>query len=412
MSILEQAKRAKQASFEFKNCPLEIRNNILKDLALIIEENIQNIIENNNLDIEEAKINNMEEHLIDRLTLTEHRILSMIEGIQEIIKLEDPINNILENRILDNQLIINKVTVPFGVIAIIYESRPNVTIDCAALCIKSSNTCILKGGKEAKFSNEFLVKLIHEALIKNNVNKDTVVLVNNPSRTEVAKLMKAKQYIDVLIPRGSAKLINYTVENSTVPVLETGAGICHVYVDENYDENMAINIIVNAKTSRPSVCNSIETLLIHKNIAKDFLPKLNTVLKDKNVKLMGNKPVKEIIDVELIQDNQYDIEHLNLTLSIKIVNDVKDAINHINTFGTKHSESIVTNNKENAQTFFNNVDAAAIYHNASTRFTDGFVFGLGGEIGISTQKMHARGPMGVKELTTYTYHIEGNGQVR
>lgn len=412
MDILETARLAKETSFIFKNTSVEIRNKVLNDLKIILENNVSNIIEHNKIDINTSRNNSLSENLIDRLTLNESRIKSMIDGIEDIISLDDPINITLSNTILDNGLDIKKVSVPFGTIGIIYESRPNVTIDCAALCIKSSNTCVLKGGKEAFNTNKYLVSLIHQALKQNSLNENVVVLCDNPTREEVAKLMRAKQYIDLLIPRGSANLINYTVENARVPVIETGAGICHVYIDKDYDEDMAINIVVNAKVSRPSVCNSIETLLINKDIAPYILPKLYTALQENNVVVKGNTEVKEIIDVQLIDDEEYDIEYLNLTLAIKLVDNVDEAIEHINKFGTKHSESIISKNKESINKFFNGVDAAAIYHNASTRFTDGYVFGLGAEIGISTQKMHARGPMGLKELTTYTYHIEGNGQIR
>ena len=412
MDILETARLAKETSFIFKNTSVEIRNKVLNDLKIILENNVSNIIEHNKIDINTSRNNGLSENLIDRLTLNESRIKSMIDGIEDIISLDDPINITLSNTILDNGLDIKKVSVPFGTIGIIYESRPNVTIDCAALCIKSSNTCVLKGGKEAFNTNKYLVSLIHQALKQNSLNENVVVLCDNPTREEVAKLMRAKQYIDLLIPRGSANLINYTVENARVPVIETGAGICHVYIDKDYDEDMAINIVVNAKVSRPSVCNSIETLLINKDIAPYILPKLYTALQENNVVVKGNTEVKEIIDVQLIDDEEYDIEYLKLTLAIKLVDNVDEAIEHINKFGTKHSESIISKNKESINKFFNGVDAAAIYHNASTRFTDGYVFGLGAEIGISTQKMHARGPMGLKELTTYTYHIEGNGQIR
>ena len=412
MDILETPRLAKETSLIFKNTSVEIRNKVLNDLKIILENNVSNIIEHNKIDINTSRNNGLSENLIDRLTLNESRIKSMIDGIEEIISLDDPINITLSNTILDNGLDIKKVSVPFGTIGIIYESRPNVTIDCAALCIKSSNTCVLKGGKEAFNTNKYLVSLIHQALKQNSLNENVVVLCDNPTREEVAKLMRAKQYIDLLIPRGSANLINYTVENARVPVIETGAGICHVYIDKDYDEDMAINIVVNAKVSRPSVCNSIETLLINKDIAPYILPKLYTALKENNVVVKGNTEVKEIIDVQLIDDEEYDIEYLNLTLAIKLVDNVDEAIEHINKFGTKHSESIISKNKESINKFFNGVDASAIYHNASTRFTDGYVFGLGAEIGISTQKMHARGPMGLKELTTYTYHIEGNGQIR
>ena len=412
MKILETAKKAKVASYSFKNTSVDIRNKVLKDLKTIIIDNTQNIIKHNKLDIDDSIKNGLSESLIDRLTLNEDRIKGMADGIEVIINLEDPINLILEHRVLDNGLDLKKVSVPFGTIGIIYESRPNVTIDCAALCIKSSNTCVLKGGKEAFNTNKYLVSLVHQALKQNDLSEDVVVLCDNPSREEVAHLMKAKEYIDLLIPRGSANLINHTLENARVPVIETGAGICHIYVDNKFNEEKAINIIVNAKVSRPSVCNAVETLLVNREIAKDFLPKISKALKENNVVLNGNKEVKDIIDVNLLKDDEYDIEYLNLTLAIKVVEDVDEAIKHINKFGTKHSDAIITDNIENATKFFNTVDSSSIYHNTSTRFTDGGVFGLGAEIGISTQKMHARGPMGLKELTTYAYHIKGDGQIR
>lgn len=410
MNILESAKLAKEASYTFKNLDDSKRNKVLESLIKNLELFKDEIISNNQLDIDLGIKNNLQSALIDRLTLNESRIYSMIDGIKQIISLQDPTNIVLEHRLLENGLDIKKVSVPFGTIGIIYESRPNVTIDCAALCIKSGNTCILKGGKEAFNSNKFLVSLISKSLKENNLDENIVVLANNPSREEVSLLMKAKEYVDLLIPRGSAGLIKHTVENATVPVIETGSGICHVFVDKEFNEEMATNIIINAKASRPSVCNALETLLVHKDIAKNFLSKLIPTLKSNNIVVKGDHKVNEICEVELVEN--YDIEYLDLILAIKIVDDVNDAIKHINTHGTKHSESIVTSNVENAKTFMNQVDAAAIYHNASTRFTDGFVFGLGAEIGISTQKMHARGPMGLKELCTYTYHIEGNGQIR
>ncbi|MDY3986921.1 MAG: glutamate-5-semialdehyde dehydrogenase [Peptoniphilaceae bacterium] len=413
MKILEIARKTKEASSSYLNCSLTVRNALLLDLAHLLDQNRETVQKANQRDILAARRAGISESLIDRLLLTETRLDSMMEGVKQVVALPDPIGVHLKDRTLENGLHLEKITVPFGTIAVIFESRPNVIIDCASLCLKAGSTCILKGGKEARETNLALTSLIKESLRKNQLSEDCVNLVADASHEDILELMRAPQYVDLLIPRGGAHLIRYTVENATVPVIETGAGVCHVYVDRAADPEMAIRILINAKTGRPSVCNAMETMLISREIAPKFLPKAAEALQSHGVTLEGDAEVQKILPtVTPIEPDEYDVEHLDLRLAVKLVEDVAEAVTHIRRFGTRHSESIVTEDPEAAEYFFRNVDAAAIYHNASTRFTDGFVFGLGAEIGISTQKMHARGPMGLRELTTYTYHIHGNGQIR
>ena len=355
----------------------------------------------------------MKESLVDRLKLDSKRIFAMAEGIKKIADLSDPIGETIEGKTLENGLEILKKRVPIGVIAIIYESRPNVTSDAFALCFKTGNAVILRGGSDAINSNIAIVKVIRNALKDLNIPENSVYLIQDIERETTKKLMKLNEYVDVLIPRGGAGLIKTVVENSTIPVIETGTGNCHIYVDETADFDMALNIIENAKTQRTGVCNACESLVINKTIAKDFIPALVDRLSKKNVEIRGDKLSCEISN-KIIQATEEDwgYEYLDLIISVKTVPNLEEAIEHINTYSTKHSESIITKDYENAHKFLNEIDSSSVYVNASTRFTDGSEFGLGAEIGISTQKLHARGPMGLKELTTTKYLIYGNGQIR
>lgn len=390
----------------------ESKNLALSELARRINQNVNEIIAANAVDIENARKNGMSESMIDRLTLTEARISAMAEGVGQIVALPDPIGTVLSERVLANGLRVRKVRVPMGVIGIIFESRPNVTVDAAALCFKAGNAVILRGGSDAINSNKFLVNLMRGAIAEFGFPEDCIQLVEDTSHDTANAMMRLSNYIDLLIPRGSGRLIRAVLENSTVPVIQTGEGNCHVFVDESADLDVAVNIVDNAKTQRPSVCNAIESILIHEKIAEEFFAKLNARWNGK-VAIVGDERTSELIKVEKIaEDADYGREFLDLRLSSKTVKSADEAIAHINKYGTKHSECIVTKSTENAEKFQKEVDAAAVYVNASTRFTDGFEFGLGAEIGISTQKLHARGPMGLEEITAYKYLISGNGQIR
>jgi glutamate-5-semialdehyde dehydrogenase len=397
MTYIQQlGANAKAAQKQIAGLKTSQKNKALELIAERILENADLIKEENVRDIEIARSDGKTEAYIDRLTFNDARIAAMAEGVRQIVALPDPIGEVLGGGELLCGLTLVKRRVSLGVIGIIYESRPNVTIDAAALCLKSGNVCILRGGSDAINSNKVLADLMRKALSDSGITQDAVALVEDTSREVAGEMMKLRQYIDVLIPRGGAGLINTVVNNSTIPVVETGAGICHVYVDESADLQSAAKIVDNAKTQRPSVCNAIETVIVHEKIADKFFALLNAKWGDK---------------VE-IREGEYDVEFLDNIISKKLVANIDEAIEHINTYGTKHSEAIITADLDSAAKFQNEVDAAAVYVNASTRFTDGFVFGLGAEIGITTQKLHARGPMGLKELTTYKYLVNGNGQVR
>lgn len=386
-----------------------VKNGILREIADSISANKERIISANGIDIENAKKNGMSEAMLDRLNLTEKRISAMVEGIEKVISLDDPIGEVIGGGELKNGLRIVKKRVPIGVIGIIFESRPNVTVDAMALCFKAGSAVILRGGSDAINSNKALVNIMRDAMKE---YKDCVQLVEDTSHETAEKLMKLNKYVDLLIPRGGGRLIHTVIEKATIPVIQTGEGNCHVYVDESADVDMAVNIVNNAKTQRPSVCNAIESILVHENIADEFFKKLSEVWQGK-VKIRGDEETAKRVEVEKIaDDSDYATEFLDYRLSSKVVKSVDEAISHINKFGTGHSECIVTKSLENAEKFQREIDAAAVYVNASTRFTDGFEFGLGAEIGISTQKLHARGPMGLNELTSYKYLINGNGQIR
>lgn len=397
---------------------ISIMNNLKKKEVLIqVAQDIikakDTIIKANDRDIENAVNKKMKESLIDRLKLNEKRIKEIANSLKKIANLEDPVGEILEGKVLDNGLEIIKKRVPLGVIAIIYEARPNVTIDAFGLCFKTGNAVILRGGSDAINTNIEIVKIIKETLTKLKISSECIHLIEDTSRESALKLMKLNQYIDVLIPRGGANLIKTVVENSTIPVIETGTGNCHIYVDKTADFEMALSIIENAKTQRTGVCNACESLVIHQEIAKDFIPLLVQKLEQKNVEIRGDEESCKISNKILVAtEEDWKTEYLDLIISVKVVKDINEAIKHINTYSTKHSESIITQNYQNAKKFLNEIDSSCVYVNSSTRFTDGGEFGLGAEIGISTQKLHARGPMGLKELTTTKYVIYGNGQIR
>lgn len=390
------------------------KDDALLAIAKALREHSDEIIKANEIDIENGKNAGLTESLLDRLRLTPERINGMAEGVEQVAALADPIGNVLEGRTLKNGLNIEKVRVPMGVIGIIFEARPNVTSDAAALCLKAGSAVILRGGKEAINSNLAVSEIMRNAVESVGFPKDCIALVKDTSRQSATELMQLSDYLDVLIPRGGAGLIRSVVENAKVPVIETGVGNCHIYVDESADVQMAANIIFNAKTSRPSVCNAIETILVHKNIAQKALPEIKKLLDTKNVEIRGCETTRKILDDSVIPatEEDYAKEFLDYILAVKVVDSLDDAIDHIAKYSTGHSESIITNDYNNANKFTACVDSAAVYVNASTRFTDGGEFGLGAEIGISTQKLHARGPMGLNELTSCKFIIRGNGQIR
>lgn len=371
------------------------------------------ILKANEMDIAEAKKNHMKEALLDRLALTRERIESIAEGVRQVASLEDPIGEVLSMKKRPNGLLIGQKRVPIGVIGIIYEARPNVTADAFALCFKTGNPVILKGGSDAICSNKKIVEVIRDALTKGGLPADALLLIEATDRETTKAFMRLNQYVNVLIPRGSAGLIRSVVENSTIPVIETGSGNCHIYVDDSADFQMALDVIFNAKTQRIGVCNSCESLVLHESIVEEFVPRLAEVLSVKNVEIRGDEAVCRASSYAVpATEEDWGTEYLDYIISVKTVADIDEAIAHINHYNTKHSEAIVTQNYAHAEKFLNEIDAAAVYVNASTRFTDGFEFGFGAEIGISTQKLHARGPMGLKELTSLKYIIYGNGQVR
>jgi len=411
--LTEIGKRVKSASVSLAVASTEDKNRILKAMADALRKNCERILEANALDIENGRKNGMAESLVDRLMLNADRIEGMAQGIEGVISLPDPVGRILWETERPNGMKIQRVSTPLGVIGIIYEARPNVTSDAAALAIKSGNTAILRGGKEAFNSNSAIMDIMRDAIAKEGFNPDIVELVRDTSRESANALMRMNEYVDVLIPRGSAKLINAVVQNSTVPVIETGAGNCHVYIDEFADVDMAVEIVNNAKTRRISVCNTAESLLIHKNIAEFALIAIKAKLDEKNVVLYGDEIACAICpDIEKAIEEDWATEYLDYKMSVKIVSSVDEAIEHIRKHSTNHSESIVTENNEVAEKFMNSVDSAAVYHNVSTAFTDGGEFGFGAEIGISTQKLHARGPLGLPQLNSFKYKIYGKGQVR
>ena len=411
--LQELGARAKKASRELNRLGVTRKNEGLEAVAKALILHQDKILAANEKDVKKAKENQMKESLVDRLSLTEERIEAMAEGLTQIVALEDPVGEVSEMKTSPLGMQIGQKRVPLGVIGIIYESRPNVTADAFGLCFKTGNAVILRGGSDALNSNLAITKVIAEALSACDLPADSIQLLTDTSHETAEKFMRLNEYIDVLIPRGGAGLIKTVVEKSTVPVIETGTGNCHVYVDESADIDMAVNIIENAKTQRYGVCNACESLVIHKKIAKDVLPKIADRLAGHGVEMRGDEYSMQC-DRRIIKasEEDYGTEYLDAIISIKTVDSLEEAIEHINYYNTGHSEAIVTSDYHNAMTFLNDVDAAAVYVNASTRFTDGFEFGFGAEIGISTQKLHARGPMGLKALTTTKYIILGDGQIR
>ncbi len=390
------------------------KNDALLAIAKALRENSQTIIDANDIDIENGKNAGLTASLLDRLKLSKERIEGMADGVEQVAALPDPIGRVLDGSTLKNGLQIEKITVPMGVIGIIYEARPNVTSDAAALCLKAGSAVILRGGKEAINSNKAVAEIMRNAVESAGFPRDCIALIEDTSRQSATELMQLSDYLDVLIPRGGAGLIKSVVNNAKVPVIETGVGNCHIYVDKSADIEMAKNIIFNAKTSRPSVCNAIETVLVHKDIAEKALPEIKAELDKKNVEIRGCEATKAILGdcVVPATEEDYAIEFLDYILAIKVVDDIDGALDHIATYSTGHSESIITSDYSSANKFTSSVDSAAVYVNASTRFTDGGEFGLGAEIGISTQKLHARGPMGLNELTSTKFVIKGDGQIR
>ena len=404
--------QAKAAEPVLRVLTTEQKNQVLRRAADALIRDTEAILAENEIDMKNGQEKGMKAGLLDRLRLTSERIEAMAEGLRQIADLPDPIGEVMSERLRPNGLLIRQVRVPLGVIGIIYESRPNVTADAFGLCFKTGNAVVLRGGSDAIHSNLAIVKTLQEALVSCGQPAEAIQLLTDTSRETAAAFMKLNAYIDVLIPRGSAGLIASVVNNSTIPVIETGSGNCHVYVDEDADLFMAANIVYNAKTQRIGVCNACESLLVHEKVADSFLPVLKETLAAKNVELRGDERARSVIPMTAATEEDWGTEYLDYILSVKTVKNIEEAIAHINRYNTGHSETIVTENEAHAEKFLKEVDAAAVYVNVSTRFTDGFEFGFGAEIGISTQKLHARGPMGLEALTSYKYNILGNGQVR
>jgi glutamate-5-semialdehyde dehydrogenase len=411
--ILEIGKRAKAAVPQLSNMRSVRKNEALEVVAKMLVRHTEEILAANVIDIENGRKNNMKEGLIDRLLLTEDRIQAMAEGLRKVIRLDDPIGEVLSMKQRPNGLSIGKKRVPLGVVGIIYEARPNVTSDAFGLCFKTGNVVILKGGSDAIHSNTAIVKCIREALDSIHIDSDVISLIEDTSRETAADFMKMNGYVDVLIPRGGSGLIQAVVKNATVPVIETGTGNCHIYIDESADFDMAVNIIFNAKTQRIGVCNACESLVIHESIMDELMPLVKKKLDTKKVEIRGDERAMQA-EASICQavEEDWGTEYLDYIISVKTVKNIDEAIAHINKYSTKHSEAIITKDYDHAQKFLNEIDSAAVYVNASTRFTDGEEFGFGAEIGISTQKLHARGPMGLEALTSIKYIVYGNGQIK
>ncbi|ADU30267.1 glutamate-5-semialdehyde dehydrogenase [Evansella cellulosilytica] len=411
--LIQKASLLKGVTGEMAAASTDDKNSALLLIASELEHCMIEILQENRKDVQLGKEKGFTSALIDRLTLTEDRIKEMANALRSLIELKDPIGITLEEIERPNGLVIKKKRVPIGVIGMIYEARPNVTVDAASLCLKTGNTVLFRGSSSAAYSNKALVKVIHQALEKSALPKDCIQLLEDTSRANAEKMFALNEYLDVLIPRGGASLIQTVVEKASIPVLETGVGNCHVFVDESADEEMATNIVINAKTQRPSVCNAAETLLVHRSWAKKYFNQLVDKLVENNVTLKGDVETSKYDSrIDIGEESDWTDEFLDLTLAVKVVDSIDDAITHIANYGTKHSEAIITQSNENVEKFFTFVDAAAVYHNASTRFTDGAEFGFGAEIGISTQKLHARGPMGLEAITSYKYVIYGTGQIK
>ena len=413
MTLIELLTKAKEAKYKVALLPTEEKNKAISAVADALEANAKDIIAANSIDMENGENKGLSTGLLDRLKLNESRIKGMAEGLRQVVALEDPIGKITEEWQRPNGLKIAKRLVPIGVVGVIYEARPNVTADVFGLCFKTGNSVILKGGSDALESNKAIVKVIKDTLSKCNVPVDAVTLIEDTSRESTNQLMRMNDYVDVLIPRGGAGLIKTVVENASVPVIETGSGNCHIYVDYDADIDMAVSVIENAKTQRIGVCNACESLVVHKDIASKLLPALNKKLKEHNVQIFADAQSKQYLEgANDATEEDFGKEYLDYIISVKTVSSVEEAIEHINKYNTGHSESIITKDEISANKFLDGIDASCVYVNASTRFTDGFEFGFGAEIGISTQKLHARGPMGLLALTSYKYTIRGNGQIR
>ncbi len=413
MNWNEIGQSARDASLKLAQSSNEQRVMAICRMADRLECNSAGLMVANALDLHAARQNGMNEAMIDRLYLSSDRITQMARGLRELAEAPDPLNRVLSEDRRPNGLLIKKTSVPLGVIAVIYESRPNVTADAAGLCLRAGNACILRGGREAQNSNEFIAGVLRAALSEVGLPEDGVQLLFDPEREGVTALLNMREYVDLLIPRGGKGLIDYVTQNARVPVLQTGEGVCHIYVDKDADISMAEDIIYNAKVTRPSVCNACECMLIHQDIADAALPRIAQRLKEAQVVIKGDERTRQLIkDAQAANEEDWGYEYLDLTIACRVVDSLQEALGHIRRFGTKHSEAIITDNQQTAETFLNQVDAAAVYHNASTRFTDGGEFGFGAEIGISTQKLHARGPVGLNELTSYRYQIRGEGQTR
>ena len=390
----------------------EVKNRVLNEMADALLEHCDFIVSNNEKDMSAGRLENLDEALLDRLLLTGDRVKDMSQAIKEIANLKEPVGRILDGWITDNGLNIQKVSIPIGVIGIIYESRPNVTSDTAALCFKSGNVCVLKGGKEAEHSNKAIANILRSVLAKNKIPEQAISLLPDSSREGVAALIKQDKYVDLIVPRGGSALIQYVSQNATVPVVKHDKGLCHVFIDKDANHEKAIQIAINAKVSRPGVCNAMETLLIHKDVAAYILPPLHEAYERYGTEIKGCEETRNFIDIQCATHEDYDTEYLANILNLKIVKNVDEAIAHISKYGSGHSEAIISENYSIVNKFLDEVDAACVYANASTRFTDGGAFGLGAEVGISTNKLHSRGPMGINDLTTFKYKIHGNGQIR
>ncbi|WP_017728214.1 glutamate-5-semialdehyde dehydrogenase [Halalkalibacterium ligniniphilum] len=411
--LIQKAQQAQQASKTLVILSTESKNEALKKMAEQLIQEQAYILEENEKDLDKGRQQGISDALLDRLSLTEERIKAMAEGLLQVAELQDPVGESLDLFERPNGIKIEKIRVPLGVIGMIYEARPNVTVDASGLCLKAGNAVLLRGSSSAIHSNKAIVTVVQRALEQTDIPADAVQLLEDTSRETAQEMFKLNEYLDVLIPRGGANLIQSVVKNASVPVLETGEGNCHIYIDETAQTDMAISIAVNAKTQRPSVCNAAETILVHQKWADQHLASLLDALKQKDVSIFGDDKVISVDSTaQKATESDWANEYLSLSVAVKIVADVEEAIAHIETYGTKHSEAIISETDEHVVTFLNRVDAAAVYHNASTRFTDGFEFGFGAEIGISTQKLHARGPMGLSALTSTKYVIRGTGQIR
>lgn len=413
MSLLEICKKAKRSSFELARLSSESKKKAIQKIAISLESNTEKILAANRMDVEAAKKEHLKLALLDRLALDEKKIKAMARSLREVAELPDPIGTIARTWTRPNGLIIGQLRVPLGVIGIIYESRPDVTSDAAGICLKSGNAVILRGGSDAIHSNTSIGESLKEGLLGTDVPPDAIQVIESIERSTAEEFMQMREYVDVLIPRGGANLIKTVIEKASIPVIETGTGNCHIYVEEDADLDKAVNIVINAKCQRPGTCNAAEKLLVHRSLAKRFLPTVIDALRAHGVEIRADEETAKIVpDVKVATEEDWYTEYLDLIMGVKIVKDLDDAIAHISKYGTKHSESIITTDFEKARRFIREVDSAAVYWNASTRFTDGNQFGLGAEIGVSTQKMHARGPMSVEHLTTTKYFILGSGQIR